>query len=58
MTLFNCAAAGLCEVSTLFLNILLLSKSKTATGAWLTNTFPKLLMLNGMMLWHKIRKVR
>jgi len=42
---------GICEVTTVFLNILLLSKSNTRTAGWLTANFAPLLKLNGALLW-------
>ena len=38
-------------MTTVFLNVLLLSKTKTKEGEWITANCPRLLMINGTLLW-------
>jgi len=48
---FWACADGMCEVTTLFLNVLMLSKTKTKTAEWMAANIPLLLKCNGFMLW-------
>eukprot|EP00658_Telonema_sp_P-2_P082520 TRINITY_DN8739_c0_g3_i1.p1 TRINITY_DN8739_c0_g3~~TRINITY_DN8739_c0_g3_i1.p1 ORF type:complete len:269 (-),score=43.49 TRINITY_DN8739_c0_g3_i1:236-1042(-) len=48
---FWACLAGMCEVSTIFLNVLVLQKSDNSIAKWLVSNVPNFLVLNGVLLW-------
>lgn len=48
---FYACLDGMCETTTVFLNILLLTKTNTTISKWMSANLDPLLKLNGVMLW-------